>query len=296
MRARMAGTTTTQVTIRGGGEMGSAIAHAFALAGLRLLVLDRPLPGALRLGVAFAAAAVSADGRVTIEGITAARCRDRREIEAAWARGEIALWIDPWTDPTVATLRPGVLVDARMRSLTEPMTRLDEAPLVIGVGPGFDAGRDCHYVIESNRGPRLGAVITSGPADSHTGVPGDVLGFRDERILRAPRTGRLERARDLGDFVEPGDVVATVDGAPVVARLGGMIRGLKLSGAEVGAGHKVGDVDPRRDRALLSCMTDKARAVARGALEAAVLAGVLGADALGPARRARSERSIPPCT
>ena len=63
-----------------------------------------------------------------------------------------------------------------------------------------------------------------------------------------------------------------MDGEAVRARLGGMIRGLKLTGVEVGAGHKVGDVDPRCDLSLLDRMTDKARAVGHGVLEALELA------------------------
>jgi xanthine dehydrogenase accessory factor len=267
--------------IRGGGELGSAIAHAFASAGARVLVLDRPLPTALRLHVTFSWAAVLPAGQHTVEGVTAVHCADRAAIEAAWARGEVALWTaDPLSE--LLAERPDILVDARMRSLTEPMARLDEAALVIGVGPGFEAGRDVHVVIESNRGARLGEPITSGAAEAYTGVPGDVLGLREERLLRAPCAGRLARLRDLGDFVDAGEVVATVEGEPVLARIAGMVRGLKLDGVAVGARHKVGDVDPRRDRTLLAKMTDKARAVSLGALQAAFAAGALSAPPPAP--------------
>jgi xanthine dehydrogenase accessory factor len=274
--------------IRGGGELGTGIGHALALAGLRVVVLDRPLPGALRLGVAFAAAAVK--GRVEVEGVVATLCADRAEVDAALARGEVAVWTGR---ADALGLAPDVLVDARMRSLTAPMARLDEARVVIGVGPGIEAGKDAHFVIESNRGPRLGEALREGRAEAYTGVPGDVLGVREPRILRSPVAGRLERVRDLGDAVEPGDVVATVAGAPVVARIAGMIRGLKLTGVEVGAGHKVGDVDPRRDRALLGAMTDKAKAVGRGALGALEEAGVL---AVGPSDKGSGERGSIACT
>ena len=262
--------------VRGGGELGSAVGRALALGGMRVLVLDRPLPGALRLGVAFAAAAVAPDGRAVVEGVTAVRTGSLGEIEAAWARGDVALMVED----APAELHPAVLVDARMRGLSEPLTRLDEAPLVVGIGPGFEAGRDVHWVVESNRGPRLGLAIDEGRAETHTGVPGEVLGQREARILRAPRAGRFVRSLELGAFVEVGDTVAAVEGEPVLARLAGMVRGLKLTGVEVGAGHKVGDVDPRRQRALLRQMTDKAQAVARGVLGVVVGAGLLPATAL----------------
>jgi xanthine dehydrogenase accessory factor len=134
-------------------------------------------------------------------------------------------------------------------------------------------------VIESNRGPRLGEVITAGRAEDHTGVPGEVLGYREQRVLRAPREGSFVRVLSPGDFVDEGDVVGQVEGVPVRARLRGMVRGLKLTGVAVGSGHKVGDVDPRRDRGLLAVMTDKALAVGRGAVSAAVMAGLLTANA-----------------
>lgn len=285
LRAAMRATAV----IRGGGELGTGIGHALALAGLRVVVLDRPLPGALRLHVAFAAAAVS--GRAVVEGVAAVLCVDRAAVDAALARGEVAVWTGPPEALGLGT--PDVLVDARMRSLTAPMARLDEARVVIGVGPGIEAGKDAHFVIESNRGPRLGEPIREGRAEGYTGVPGDVLGVREPRILRSPAAGPLQRARELGDFVDPGDVVATVRGEPVVARIGGMIRGLKLTGVEVGAGHKVGDVDPRRDRALLGAMTDKAKAVGRGALRALEEAGVLAAAA---SERTNGERGRVECT
>lgn len=273
--------------IRGGGELGTGIGRALALAGLRVLVVDRPLPGSLRLGVAFAAAAVA--GRIEVEGVVATHCTSVGEVNAAFGRGEVAVWTGA---VDALGLAPDVLVDARMRSLTAPMARLDEARVVLGVGPGIEAGRDAHFVIESNRGPRLGEVLRAGSAEAYTGIPGDVLGLREQRILRSPCEGPLERVRTLGDFVEPGDLVATVCGQPVCARLGGMIRGLKLSHVEVGAGHKVGDVDPRRERALLGTMTDKAKAVGRGALRALVEAGVLAAE---PSPVANCERGSTAC-
>ncbi|MBX3470025.1 MAG: EF2563 family selenium-dependent molybdenum hydroxylase system protein [Planctomycetes bacterium] len=258
--------------VRGGGDLGTGIAHALHQGGWRVVVVDRPLPSALRLTVAFAAAAVAPDGRVIVQGVEATRCDAPADVRAAWGRREVALWTGAEAD---LRLRPDLLVDARMRALTEPSTRLDEAPRVVGIGPGFRAGVDAHAVIESNRGPRLGRVITEGAAEPHTGVPGAVAGYRRERLIVAPCAGTFRRSRDLGDPVEAGDVVGQVQGEageqPVRAGLSGMIRGLKLSGVWVGAGHKVGDVDPRRDPALLLEMTDKARAVGRGVLEAVAL-------------------------
>ncbi len=260
------------VWIRGGGELGTAVGHALHGAGLRLLVLDRPLPSTLRLGVAFASAAVQ--DQVTVAGVEAVHCLEMTAVVEAWAAGQVPVW----TTSEAPGPAPAALIDARMQQLSKPETLLDRAPIVIGIGPGYVAGRDVHFVIESNRGPQLGAVIEQGRAETHTGVPGEVAGFSAERVLRAPRAGQLRRVRALGSFVERGDVVAMVGGAPVLAPMRGMIRGLKLTGVTVGENHKVGDIDPRRDRSLLKQMTDKARAVGLGAYQALVRAGLIEPD------------------
>ncbi len=254
------------VLVRGGGDLGTGIAHALVQAGERVVVQDLSRPTALRLTVAFASAALSSD-RVTVEGVECEHCVTPPEVQVAWAAGRVALWTGHVRD---LDLVPSVVVDARMRGLigAVPETTIDDAALTIGVGPGFTAGENVHVVIESNRGPNLGNVITEGQAEEHTGRPGEVEGYREQRLLVAPCRGTFERTVGIGAFVEVDDEVGDVDGVPVIAHLAGMIRGLKLSGAEVAAGNKVGDVDPRRDPALLEKMTDKALAVGRGVVEA----------------------------
>jgi xanthine dehydrogenase accessory factor len=272
--------TGRSAIVLGGGELGTGVAHALFRSELRVLVVDRPVPGALRLGVAFAAAAVGVERRITVEHVAAVLCPSQLAIEAAWARGEVPLWVGP---VAALRLRADVCIDARMRRLTAPLARWPAAELRIGIGPGFVAGSDVDLVVESNRGPTLGRVLDHGSAERHTGVPGLVAGYREPRILRAPCAGRFVRRRALGAFVEPGDAVGEVAGQAVRARLHGMVRGLKLTGVLVGAGHKVGDVDPRRERALLTTMTDKARAVGQGVLGALELAGLLAPDHISSA-------------
>jgi xanthine dehydrogenase accessory factor len=253
------------IVVRGGGDLGTGIAHALAAAGHRVCVVDLPKPTALRLTVSFAAAALR--GSIVVDEMTAVHCQSAAEIDATWIAGQVPVWSRPEAE---LDLSPDAVVDSRMKGLSgaQPPTTLRDAPRVIGVGPGFVAGEDCHLVVESNRGPTLGQTIRSGSAATHTGEPGLVEGHAGQRLLRAPQGGAFVRRLSIGDPVEVGDVVGEVDGAPVMAGLSGMIRGLKLSGIHVGSGHKVGDVDPRRDPALLEQMTDKARAVGQGVLRA----------------------------
>lgn len=47
----------------------------------------------------------------------------------------------------------------------------------------------------------------------------------------------------LGDIVAEGDVIAHIGDSPVVAPLGGMVRGLLNNGLTVREGFKIGDID-----------------------------------------------------
>jgi xanthine dehydrogenase accessory factor len=147
-------------------------------------------------------------------------------------------------------------------------TRIDMAPVVIALGPGFDAGSEVHAVVETNRGPHLGRVIWRGSAEPDTGDPAPVSGRGLSRVLRAPAAGRLHAARSIGDIVEEGDVLATVDGKPLRADFRGLIRGMARDGLMVETGMKIGDLDPRIDPSLCRVVSDKALAVAGGVLEA----------------------------
>ena len=147
-------------------------------------------------------------------------------------------------------------------------THLGEAPLVIGLVPGFVAGIDVHMVIETNRGHNLGRIISSGAAELDTGIPGDVAGYKDERVLRAPDEGSFHATGHIGDLVKRGDLVGHADGHEIRAAIDGKIRGLIRSGIHVAKGLKIGDIDPRRAAVSCETISDKSLAVARAVLEA----------------------------
>ena len=182
------------------------------------------------------------------------------------AEGQVPLIIDPRAE-VLARLRPTVVVDAIMAKRNTGTT-ITDAPIVIGLGPGFTAGVDVHAVIETNRGHNLGRIILSGSAEPHTGVPGPTAGYTVQRVLRAPCEGAFTGKRHIGDPVEAGEVVASVAGEPIAAKLAGVIRGLLADGLFVKAGMKVGDVDPRGVREHCFTISDKARSIGGGVLEA----------------------------
>jgi xanthine dehydrogenase accessory factor len=245
--------------------MASAAARLLFLAGFPVAVLEREQPLAVRRRVAFAEAV--REGRAEVEGVRG------RHVEASGLPAVAADFIPVVTDPEgrcLASLGATVIVDARMAKRNLGTSRAD-APLVVALGPGFTAGDDAHAVVETQRGPDLGRVYWRGAAQADTGVPSPVDGKAAERVLRAPRAGTFAGGRSIGDRVEAGEVVGTVDGAPVRSGLAGLIRGLIADGVAVEEGTKVGDVDPRGRSANPAQVSDKARAVAAGVLEAVLI-------------------------
>lgn len=252
--------------VRGGGDLGTGAAVALVRSGLDVVVADQMRPTALRLTAAFAAATLG--GELTVGGVTGVLAGSCDEVREAFERGRVAVWVQGDAALRAGGIVPRVLVEARMQGVRNPSLAPDEAPIVIALGPGYLAGQHCHYVVETNRGPHLGEVIERGAAEPHTGVPGQVQGLSEKRLLRSPVAGALRRHRSIGERVSAGDVVATVDGEPVRARIDGMVRGLMLDGLRVPAGKKVGDVDPRLDRSLLEWPSDKSERVGAGVVAA----------------------------
>jgi xanthine dehydrogenase accessory factor len=152
------------------------------------------------------------------------------------------------------------------------------AGVVVAVGPGFTAGIDVDAVVETNRGHDLGRVLLEGRAEPDTGMPGAIYGATSQRVLHAPAPGRFVAVCAIGDLVATGDVVAVVEGerrAEIRAGLDGVVRGLLRTGLEVPKGFKVGDIDPRGKREHCFTISDKARAVGGGVLEALLMLGGL---------------------
>lgn len=244
--------------------MASGIAHRLNRCHMKVLITEVPAPTTVRRTVAFAEAVFQ--GRHAIEGVEAVKVSSLEEAHRVWKKGEIPIFVDPEAKVREAIL-PEVVVDAIMAKRNSG-TNLSFAPLVIGVGPGFIAGRNVHAVVESNRGHNLGRVLWKGQAEEDTGVPAPVAGYTEQRVLRAPQKGLFQTAHEIGDPVNPGEVVARVNGHPVQAQIKGVLRGLLKDGISVEEGIKAGDIDPRGEREYCYLISDKARAIAGGVLEA----------------------------
>jgi xanthine dehydrogenase accessory factor len=272
------------VLVRGAGEMASGIAHRLHRCHFKVAMTEVPSPTAIRRMVAFAEAVYS--GRHRVEGVEGVRVAGREGIERAWEEGAVAVLVD--AEARIAEeLRPEVLVDAIMAK-RNCGTWIGQAPLVIAVGPGFQAGVDAHAVIESQRGHHLGRVLWEGYAEANTGTPAPIEGYAEQRVLRAPVGGWFRARRAIGDCVRAGEIVGEVDGEPLVAAIPGCLRGLLKDGIRVERGAKAADIDPRGRREYCYQISDKARAIAGGVLEAILQS--LGSGPRAPREFERGQR------
>jgi len=251
------------VLVLGAGDLATGCAVRLRRCGFSVAMTELAEPTAVRRTVAFSEAVAA--GRAEVEGVVARLVPGLDEARRALQNGEVPVLVDP--EGQARGLAPAAVVDARVAKRNLGVTMAD-APIVIGLGPGFVAGRDVHAVIETNRGHALGSVILEGAAEPDTGVPGEIGGHGSDRLLRACATGTLHALKEIGDRVAPGEVVADIGGEPVRSAIDGVLRGLLRDGSRVHGGQKIGDVDPRARREHCYTVSDKARAVAGGVVEA----------------------------
>jgi xanthine dehydrogenase accessory factor len=253
------------VVIRGGGDLATGVAARLVRAGFAVAVTELQQPLVIRRTVALAEAVFR--GETAVEDLTARRVGSPARAREEIARGIIPVLIDPEAE-SLSELCPVVaLVDARMRKQPNELG-CRAATLVVGLGPGFIAGEDCHAVIETKRGHRMGRVIWKGPAEADTRSPEAVGGQAGRRVLRAPADGRVDPREEIGARLTEGQLVAEVAGYEVRAPFAGVLRGLIHPEIPVTTGMKIGDVDPRGEAAYCWEISDKSLAIGGGVLEA----------------------------
>lgn len=251
------------IIIRGAGDLATGIAIRLHNAGFKIIMTELAEPTAIRRTVSFSDAVFL--GEATVEGVRAQLAADETEAKQTLKNGDIAVVVDEQC-AIKQVVKPYAIVDATVAKRNIG-TSINDAQVVIGVGPGFCAGVDCHAVIETERGHNLGRVIINGSASENTGVPGNIGGYSIERLLRAPCDGVFKQNADIGAIVKKGNAVASVNGLLVTAEIGGVLRGILRDGANVTAGMKCGDIDPRAEAFHCFTVSDKARAIGGGVLE-----------------------------
>lgn len=263
------------IIVRGAGDISTGTIHRLFRAGFPVLALETDRPSAIRRKVAFSEAVY--DGTATVEGLTAVRIGDAGQAEAILEQGKVPLLVDPAGD-SIRQLKPEAVVDAILAKKNLGTT-MDMAELTIALGPGFEAGKDVHYVIETMRGHNLGRIIPQGCAAPNTGIPGIIGGYGAERVIHSPAAGTFRQMREIGDTVQAGETIGTVDCGneriPVRTQISGILRGIIRDGFPVTEGFKLADTDPRLEEKK-NCFTisDKARCIAGSVLELVTAATV----------------------
>ncbi|MCK5779752.1 MAG: EF2563 family selenium-dependent molybdenum hydroxylase system protein [Psychrilyobacter sp.] len=253
------------IVVRGGGDIASGVIQKIHRAGFRVVVLEVETPSFIRRTVCYGEAVYEKE--VILEGSKAVLVNGINEIDKVLDEGNIAIIIDP-SGKTIKKLNPIAVIDAILAKKNLG-TKIDMAPITVGLGPGFRVGKDVDVVIETMRGHDLGRLIFSGEAEKNTGIPGVIKGYGEERVIYSKTDGIIKNIKDIGDIVEKDETIAFVGDTPVKSPLTGLIRGLIREGYSVSKGFKIGDIDPRKDQ-MKNCYTisDKARNIGGSALEA----------------------------
>lgn len=253
-----------KLLIRGGGDLASGVAICLYRAGFPIVITELPQPLSVRRTVSFSEAVY--EGATRVEEVEAQLIDNPDDIENILKQKKIPVLVDPESQ-SVDVIHPKVIVDARMKKCPQVIRNWSDIFLV-GLGPGFLAGKDCDVVIETNRGPNLGIPIWKGSAEPDTGIPALVNKIGIDRVIQAPVSGVLNPQKKIGEIVRQGDLVAMIDHHPVNAKITGLVRGLLREGLTVKEGMKIGDIDPRLDTSLCSKVSDKALIIGDGVLRA----------------------------
>jgi xanthine dehydrogenase accessory factor len=259
--------TELKVLIKGGGEVASGVAHRLFRVHFKVCLTETSQPQAVSRTVSFSEAVY--DGEKEVEGVVAKLVKSAGDILTVWAENQIPIIVDP--EATIKdTLHPDILIDGIMAKRNTG-TRLTDADLVIGLGPGFRVGKDVHLVVETNNSERLGEVIFTGEAEKNTGVPIAIGGLASERVLRATNDGPFVAKKEIGERVAAGEVIALVKGREIKAPSAGVIRALLRSGIQINEGTKLVEIDSTATKETCYRIRARVRAIAGGVLEALLI-------------------------
>ncbi len=253
------------VLVRGGGEVGSAVAYRLFRCHFRVCIAEIDSPLSIHRGCSFSDAIF--DSEKTVEGLTAEKVKPTLEgIYRAWRNETIPVVADAELC-VKPLLKPDVMVNAMMLK-RKTNTTLKDASLVIGIGPGFTAGDDVHLVIEPNPGINLGRVLMDGCAEDSP-VPETGTGY--EGVVFAEDNGVFTALKTIGDTVLAGDEIGRLNDLSITAPVSGILRGMLRDQTKVLSHCRLADIDAKGDKTACFSIRDDTRAIAGGVLEAILL-------------------------
>jgi len=296
-----------RVLIRGAGELASGTAqHLYNQGFVNILMLERRYPKAVRRQVCYSEAIL--DSTQTIQGVRGRYVRNVAETIQANAEGDIAVAALALED-VLHEWQPKIFIEAAMLRKNWGL-KAGIAPVVIALGPGYVVRKDCDAVIDTVRGPQVGAVLEDTGQRLRDEPPAQILGYAGERSVKAVRDGIFFTHHKIGGEVGRGERIGTVVSVygvedfrqgvpvdasyPVTARIAGVVRGLLRDGVPVKKGDRIADIDPRGQTDDLDHISDKAHRVAEGVHEA--LMGLLAEVAQrhpGPKKKGRAAAKKP---
>jgi xanthine dehydrogenase accessory factor len=254
-----------RVLVVGGGDVGSAVAHRLFQAGMKVLISERPKSPHARRGMAFTDALF--DGEATLQGVKARCVPDTSGVEACWREGGVLPIVTFPESLLLAEIHFDACVEATMRRHAVVPDIRNMAPLAIGLGPGYCPGVNCHVAIETQWGPGMGEVLWNSPCAQRDGGPRALAGVTRARFAVAPGAGTWRTQRRLGEQIDAGMPVGSIDNAQIHSPISGHLRGLTHDGADVKEGARVVEVDPRIPPQIFG-LGERPLAVAEGVMGA----------------------------
>lgn len=262
----------TIIVVRGAGDLASGVIHKLSNCGFDVVALEVEKPLAIRRKVSFCEAIY--ENEVKIDNVSCKLCENLDDIYSVLNEKKVALIVDPNGD-YIKKIKPKIVIDAILAKKNLG-TNKNMAPLTIGLGPGFFAGKDVDIVIETMRGHDLGKIIKEGYALKNTGTPGNINGVGKDRVGYSSASGIINTIAEIGQKVEKGQILAQIVDEnqkvhEVKASISGVLRGIIRNKSNIVSRLKILDIDPRIDE-VKNCYTisDKARCIAGSVLETVV--------------------------
>ncbi len=249
------------IVVRGAGDIATGTIKALKDSGFNIIALEIEAPTVIRSTVSLASALYEKEYEVEhIKSILVDTVVEA--IKISKEKNIVPILIDREMS-SIKEINPFVLIDATISKINRGITK-DLAGITIALGPGFDASKDCHYVIETMRGHTFATIIDNGYAIPNTAVPANIGGESILRVIKSPKTGIIKNKKSIGDIISKDDVICTIKSNddkeyPVKAQINGVLRGIIRDGFDVTENLKIADIDPRGQVDNCFTISDKSR-------------------------------------